>query len=218
MNKIRQAYRGLMILITANYNSMGRHLPYTVISWGVCILMTLLMPIVLPIVIFKILLGIITNKDADDALKENSRVMAVYQETSEFEYRSAAEVFMRILKNIPRHKAPDGFMVLDSDPVPQEYIVADFVGYEGKLYKIRPETKDEYVTRRTREELSVPAQGNEAELEKTFAKHFDIIEKKSGGNIVKSYYLGLDILAKKIRIGNSKARPPAQPTHEVLQN
>jgi hypothetical protein len=206
-----------MIYLMAAYNLKGKHVPYSTISWTASIIITLLLPIVLPIAILKTLYGIITDKDADEALKERSRAMAIYRETSEFEYRSAATVFARIIESISTHETPEGFRVLDSDPIPQEIIVADFFGYEGRLYEIRPETSDEYVKRRTNEEKGRFGLGSEVELEKLFSAQYAVIEKKSNNNLLKSYYLGVNILAKKIAIGNKKVRLPPQSVHKAPQ-
>lgn len=216
MDMLKNIHGALLIRFIITYRSANEYISFSAARWMTSVMLTLLLPIIIPIYIIKRTARFITNKDKNEAVEKGSRVIRAYQETSEYEYRSATDVFARIVKNCIT-KIINGIEFHDDDIVPISSILMDFFAFQGRLYQIRLETKEEFVARRIEEEIGQYSEANKPELEKLFQAQYDIIIEKSAGDILKAFYLGLDVLAKKLPIGNKKKPTPPQSVQEVPQ-
>ncbi len=201
-------FQGMVIIAIHAYRKDRKHVPYQSIVWSVRILFTILIPLIFIVVFFKIIQGLLTDEDKEDAMRESGEMMVIHQNTSEFEYRYPSDVFMRILKDIPRIKDEDGRNILEYDPIPIDKIAATFIALSGKLFETRLESKDEFVTRH----LTDQENGADitSKLKDFYEQRYEITMQKCQGDTLKAYYMGIEILAIKKPIGNEKAPPPKQ--------
>ncbi len=205
---IEKIFQGMVIIAIHAYRKESKHVPYQSIVWMVRILFTLLLPLIFIVVFFKIIKGLITDEDKEDAMRESGEMMVIHQNTSEFEYRYPHDVFWRILKNIPRVKDKYGESVPAYDLISIDKIAATFIALSGKLFETRLESKDEFVTRH----LTGQESGSDiaVKLKDFYEQRYEITMEKCQGDTLKAYYMGIEILAIKKPIGNEKAPPPKQ--------
>jgi hypothetical protein len=216
VNILKKIYNSIAVFFVIRHRDMNKFISFSAIKLKTQIFLLCLLPLLVPIVVLRVIFHVITDKDKDDSIRSLAKVMTIYEQTSEYEYRRATDVAIRIIENIPLDNK-EGLDILRYDPIPPEKIIEDFFAFEGSLYQIRPETKEEFVARRIEEEIRQYCEADKPELEKLFQAQYDIIIEKSAGDILKAFYLGLDVLAKKLPIGNSKRRTPPQSIKEVPQ-
>ncbi len=219
MDAIKKAYAAMVLFLVISARKQDWDISYSTLIWSLRVLLTLISPVILLIILFKSSVRFITNEDKEDAVQDSSRQMAVYKQTSEYEFRYPSDVYQRIVQSIRVVKKPDRTRVRESAPIPLEEIVFVFVAHNGKFYHTRLEDKEEYIKRRLQEESVEHHFFSEVEKFSTlFSAQFDIIVEESGSDFLRAYYLGREILAKKIATGGKKSFVPPQQTPAFNQN
>lgn len=193
----------------------------------------LTLPFTIPLLIIGVVRGIVTDQDVENQIDNTSKLLAVYRETSEYEYRNASTVFERIQSNIPENELNEFLQKsLDGTGISENIIMFIFLLHTGTLFSIRLETRDEYVKRCLHENNAcfeaiddlinthmeaLGKKDSEAiiagavkvkkslEQEKSsYDQKFEEIVSEAGDKVLKNIYLGREVVALRNSTGNRK--------------
>lgn len=213
---LKNIYLAIFFYLLYDEKEKGAKSSFSVIVWTARILWTILLPLFVPTIILKIVKRAITNKDFEDALNESKKHLAIYSELSEFEWRSPLTVLFRWCEKMSRG-AEDG-AELNIPSLKDIYGI--LILAKNILWKMRQETKEEYVVRYSSHLLQDPKKSEEEQLlyaEKygktitaNFEKQFDLIVKHGKGDPFKEFYLGREFLFLKINKGKPKKFTPKE--------
>ncbi len=207
---IKNAHTALLIGVMYKFpNKDESDISYGLIKWVVNFFWTLLIPLIVILVVVKGVQKVITSQDAEDALNSANKLVAIYGELSEYEWRNEVTVYFRILetlKKIAQMKKSDVVAI----PELADVVITLIVG-SGHFCMMRQETHDEFVVRKV-EEYNFEHENNcsEEDLEQVknvFVMQFDLITKNGKGDIFKEFYLGRSFMFLKINKGNSREKP-----------
>lgn len=213
---LKNMYLSIFFYLLYDEKEKGAKSSFGVIVWTTRIVWTILLPLLVTFIIFKIVKRVITNKDIEDALNESKKHLAIYSELSEFEWRSPLTVLFRLCEKMSRG-AEDG-AVLGIPSLKNIYGI--LILGTNILWKMRQETKEEYVARYSFHLLQDPKKSEEAQLlyaekysktvTENFEKQFDLIVQHGKSDSFKEFYLGRDFLFLKINIGKPKKITPKE--------
>jgi len=210
---LRKVYLGIVVLFIALCRAHSTNMSYATVLFCARVAFTLSLLFYIPAMLFDELKHLFADKSVDELDKN----LVIYAQTSEYEYRNAATVFKRLLNNIPGNKNVSGPDMPKHDTIQYETIVAEFLACEGILYTVRLEGVDEYIERRWNEESDKhTAEAKELVLE-VFRRQFERIVTEGSDDILKNYYLGREIMAKKIIIGDEEDPSTTSNPDEALQ-
>lgn len=230
IQKIYESFLYYFIVTSRRKEKRPSFLQLEILS-GICFVLTL--PLTIPLFIIGLVRGIVTDRDVDDQIDNTSKLLAVYRETSEYEYRNASTVFERIQSNIPDIELNEFLQKsLDGTGISENIIIFIFLLHTGTLFSIRLETRKEYVKRRLDEnnacfeaincliDSHIEILGKEdseaiftgavkvkksLEQEKSsYDQEFDEIVIESGDKVLKNIYLGREVVAIRNNAGNRK--------------
>lgn len=196
---------------------------FWLIRLAATIILTAVLLLVLPYGILKTLTRNISKKEADEAIEDAAKWLAIYNELSEFEWRSGMTVFERVssrhstLKEIipATDRTPEiQIYNLRININPPEVLLLLLRESDIRCY-VRMETKSEFVNRslkweaaRTTEFLTLET--TEA-LQSMFEQQFELIARHGKDDLLKNLYLGRQLMfLKKIASGKTKIFPPRQ--------
>ncbi len=182
--------------------------------------LSVLLLIVIPYGLLKTITKNISKKEADEAVEDTSKWLAIYGELSEFEWRSGMTVFERVIsryrtlkETIPPTDERPEIRIYDSgiDIMPPMVILYLLRESDIRCY-VRMETRSEFVSRKTKWEVVksrqlIPDETITA-LQLMFEQQFDLIAANGKEDPLKNLYLGRELMfLKKIAGGKIKIFP-----------
>ncbi len=213
---LKNLYASLLIHLIVVTQAGGYHFPFSGLVIAARLSIACLLPFIVPLYFIKFIRMFVTNKDLEDMVNGSKTILAIYRETSEFEWRSVYELGERIYENIPKRKVPgtEDEYVLEGNPLAAELILMLLTTYRDVLFRLRLENREEYVERNL-EEVTLYDENDAAvyptnpdEYRELFGKQFDVIVRESGDDFLKGVYLGRELLATKINVGKKQPPPP----------
>lgn len=213
---LKNMYLAIFFHLLCQEKVEGAKRPFSIIVWETRVFWTILLPIFIPLIVLKAIKRILSNKDIEDSLNESKKLLAIYSELSEFEWRYPVMILLRMCK-----KASRG---LESGAVINVPSLDDLYGALlmsiDILCQARQETREEYITRcshrlledqrKSEEERLLYKEKYEASINETIGKQFDLIVKNGKGNTFKEFYLGREFLFLKKSIGKPKKFNPTE--------
>jgi hypothetical protein len=191
-------------------------IPYSVLVFVSRILWTILLPLMIPLIIFKIVKEFINNQDLEDALNNSKKMLAIYSELSEYEWRHPEIIFYRLCKNITTG-AKDGDVINVPD---LKDIWITLIAQTDVLWIVRQETEEEYVDRyseyllsdleKSEEEQAAYDKKYGTETKETLKSQFKIIIENGKSDTFREFYLGREFSFLKIRVGEPKKITPPE--------
>lgn len=213
---LKNIYLAIFFWLLCLEKANGAKRPFSVIVWETRISWTILLPITVPLIILKVVKRILSNKDIEDALNESKKILAIYSELSEFEWRYPVMILLRMCEKASRG-AEDGAVL--NVPSLDDLYGALLMSIDI-LWQARQETREEYIARCSAHLLRDLKKDEEEQLSYTekygavlienLGEQFDLIVKHGKGNNFKEFYLGREFLFLKINIGKPKKFTPTE--------
>ena len=142
-NSLKKLY--LMFLIFGITRNQGTNKTYSQVVFWAKIYFTLLLPFLIALELVGSIYRVIRDQDLEDAVNSSQTILTVYQETSEFEYRSSLTVFERIFEKAILKKKHGARHDLATSLVMPNKILNLFFIYENRLFVLRLENQNEFI-------------------------------------------------------------------------
>lgn len=188
-------YKTIRAIIIVSFRNA--QLPYFFLAFLAQVILVLVLPLVTLAFVFVKMRP--TQPHADDAVEGVSLILLLYREMSEYEYRNCIKMLFLVRRALLIQDMSDEEVLYTFN---YDQIMMIFFCLEGEMFSLRTETREDYINRHP--EMIVFAR-NQNDAYEQCGKEYDALVQQAGNNLLKGFYLWLEIHAKKIPQG--KRRP-----------